>query len=381
MLRLVLRRGTGQAQHERSSIWLAGSLAVMFGWGGAASAEELSPNQIYAQTAPAVVFIAAHGPGVKGSGGTGSIIGADGLVLTNAHVVVEEGTKQPYPQLSVYLKPARVTGNQEKDLSRRVKASMVAFDRSLDVAVLRMETPASGPVLKLGNPEEVRIGDRVVAIGHPEQGGLWTLTTGVISAEFDDFQKIPGKNVFQTETSFNRGNSGGPLLDGYGHQVGVNTSIARKAADGLAITSINFSLKSSVVQEWLKRKGVQVVYAGRPPDQPPVGHEPKASPPVAVAPPAAPAAPAVAPPPPTAPETSVAPQKPSAPPAPVIPPAAPRVEAPAVPPVAPSRPVPEAQVPPDPHPYDLDRLVQGIEAAEKDLENLMDEMRTKTRPR
>jgi hypothetical protein len=49
--------------------------------------------------------------------------------------------------------------------------------------------------------------------------------------------------------------------------------------------------------------------------------------------------------------------------------------------VAPSRPAPEAQVPPAPHPYDLDRLVQGIEATEKDLENLMDEMRTKTRPR
>ena len=351
--------------HMTNHLLLVGVLSALLGVSGAASAEELSPNQIYAQTAPAVVFIAAYGPGVKGSGGTGSIIGADGLVLTNAHVVVEEGSKQPYPQLSVYLKPDRVTGNQEKDLSRRVKASMVAFDRSLDVAVLRMETPASGPVLKLGNPEEVRIGDRVVAIGHPEQGGLWTLTTGVISAEFDDFQKIPGKHVFQTETSFNRGNSGGPLLDAYGHQVGVNTSIARKAADGLAITSINFSLKSSVVQEWLKRKGVQVVYAGRPPDQPMLGQEPKAAPPAT---PSAPSAPAV-------------PQTPPAPPAPVIPPAAPRVEAPAVPPVAPSRPVPEAQVPPAPHPYDLDRLVQGIEAAEKDLENLMDEMQRKTRPR
>ena len=356
--------------HMTNHLLLVGVLSALLGVSGAASAAELSPNQIYAQTAPAVVFIVAYGPGVKGSGGTGSIIGADGLVLTNAHVVVEEGSKQPYPQLSVYLKPDRVTGNQEKDLSRRVKASMVAFDRALDVAVLRMETPAVGSVLKLGNPEEVRIGDRVVAIGHPEQGGLWTLTTGVISAEFDDFQKIPGKHVFQTETSFNRGNSGGPLLDAYGHQVGVNTSIARKAADGLAITSINFSLKSSVVQEWLKSQGVQVAYTSRPPDQPVLGQEPKASSPVAVAPPAVPPAPAV-------------PQTPPAPPAPVIPPASPRVQAPVSPspPQAPGRPIPEAQVPPTPHPYDLDRLVQGIEAAEKDLENLMDEMGRKTRPR
>lgn len=332
--------------------WLGGGLSVAL-LCAAAAAEEFLPNQIYAQAAPAVVLIVGHGPGVKGSGGTGSIIDAEGLVLTNAHVVVEEGSRQPYPQVSVYLKPERVTGNQDKDLVRRVKARVVAFDRALDVALLKMETPAPGMALKLGDPAQVRIGDRVVAIGHPEQGGLWTLTTGVISAEFDDFQKIPGKHVFQTETSLNRGNSGGPLLDGYGHQVGVNTSIARKAADGLAITSINFSLKSSVVQEWLKKQGVQVAYAGRPLDQPVLSQEPKASPPA-----------------------------PDAPPAPVVPPASPRVEAPVSPasPQTPGRPIPEAQAPPATHPYDLDRLVQGVEAAEKDLENLMDEMRHKTRP-
>jgi serine protease Do len=344
---------------------MVGVLAALLGVSGVA-AEELSPNQIYAQAAPAVVFIAGHGPGVKGSGGTGSIIDAEGLVLTNAHVVVEEGSRQPYPQISVYLKPERVTGNQEKDLSRRVKARVVAFDRALDVALVKMESPAPGRVVKLGDPGQVRIGDRMVAIGHPEQGGLWTLTTGVISAEFDDFQRIPGKHVFQTETSFNRGNSGGPLLDVYGHQVGLNTSIARKAADGLAITSINFSLKSSVVQTWLKQQGVQIAYAARSSDGP-------------VA--AMPAAPPAAPLPPAIPEPSVEPLPPTTPPPPATPPASPRVEAPAAPPVLPGPPAPEAQVPPAPHPYDLDRLVQGIEAAEKDLENLMDEMRTKTRPR
>jgi serine protease Do len=51
----------------------------------------------------------------------------------------------------------------------------------------------------------------VVAIGHPEQGGLWTLTTGVISAEIDNFNGVKGKQVFHTETGLNRGNSGGPL--------------------------------------------------------------------------------------------------------------------------------------------------------------------------
>ena len=79
---------------------------------GTVAAQELTPFQIYAQAAPAVVFIAGYGPGQKGNGGTGSVIDPAGLVLTNAHVVIEEGTQQPYPQVAVYFKPERVTGIQ-----------------------------------------------------------------------------------------------------------------------------------------------------------------------------------------------------------------------------------------------------------------------------
>ncbi|HEV8329632.1 MAG TPA: trypsin-like peptidase domain-containing protein [Nitrospiraceae bacterium] len=106
------------------------------------------------------------------------------------------------------------------------------------------------------------MGNGVVAIGHPEQGGLWTLTAGVISAEVDNFNGVKGKQVFQTETGLNRGNSGGPLLDGEGGIIGVNTAIARLTSDGLPITSISFSLKSSVATQWLREQGVGV-RAGR----------------------------------------------------------------------------------------------------------------------
>ena len=108
------------------------------------------------------------------------------------------------------------------------------------------------------SPGLPRVGDRVVAIGHPEQGGLWTLTTGVISAEVENFNGVKGKHVFQTETGINRGNSGGPLFDGEGRMIGVNTAIARVASDGLPITSISFSLKSSVATQWLREQGVGV---------------------------------------------------------------------------------------------------------------------------
>ncbi|HEY6084359.1 MAG TPA: serine protease, partial [Nitrospira sp.] len=220
--------------------------------------KDLSPRDIYEQDSPAVVMVMGYPDGGrKGSGGTGSIIRADGYVLTNAHVVIDEQTSTPFSRVSVFLKPTRVTGDSKNDLSRMLRAKVVSYSQPLDLALLKLEgVTQSLPVVELSESDRTRIGDRVVAIGHPEQGGLWTLTTGVISAEVDNFNGVKGKNVFQTETGLNRGNSGGPLLDGEGHMIGVNTAIARVAADGLPITSISFSLKSSVAAQWLQQQGM-----------------------------------------------------------------------------------------------------------------------------
>ena len=71
------------------------------------------------------------------------------------------------------------------------------------------------------------------------------------------------------ETSVNRGNSGGPLLDGNGYMVGINTAIARKSEDGLAITGINFAIKSSVVRKWVGETLGQVEAKKRKVAEPP----------------------------------------------------------------------------------------------------------------
>lgn len=220
-------------------------------------AKDLSPREIYEQVAPAVVMVMGYpAGGVHGNGGTGSIVQSDGLVLTNAHVVIDDTTGRPFPRLVVYLKPDRVTGDQGHDLSRGSKAHVVAYSQPLDLALLKLdEVKTPLPVVILSDSEATHIGDQVVAIGHPEQGGLWTLTTGTISAEFDHFKGVRGKHVFQTETGLNRGNSGGPLLDRQGRMVGVNTAIARMAADGMPIASISFSLKSAVAKQWLGQQG------------------------------------------------------------------------------------------------------------------------------
>jgi len=311
-------------------------------WSPAASGKELSPREIYEHASPAVVMVMGYADGGrKGSGGTGSIIQSEGMVLTNAHVVIEEKTGKPFPRLSVFLKPARVTGESKSDLSHLVHAKVVAYSQPLDLALLQLEGVTEPlPVVVVSESSRARIGDRVVAIGHPEQGGLWTLTTGVISAEVDNFNGIKGKHVFQTETGLNRGNSGGPLLDGEGHMVGVNTAIARVASDGLPITSISFSLKSSVAARWLLEQGIGARARRETPLS--TGHTatlPDQAAPPSVQPQAKPALPS---------QVDLSPK-------------------PAL--------KPDVAQPAPAHPYNLDQLINDRAKAEADLDSMMSEMR------
>lgn len=245
---------------RRSAFGLA--LAFVLGTSLTATAANppLTPRQIYKTYGKGVVLVFATDGSAQGSAGTGSIITEDGQVITNAHVVSKDG--RPYKKLFVYLKPDKLQGSMQQDLKHRFTATLMDLNPELDLALLKIvEAPKDLQVIQFVNPDEVEIGEPVVAIGHPETGGLWTLTTGSISSVIADFQGVHGKDVFQTEASVNRGNSGGPLLNAYGHMVGINTCISRKAADGLAITDINFSLKSSVAVDWLaKRKLMNLAY-------------------------------------------------------------------------------------------------------------------------
>jgi serine protease Do len=252
---------------RRATIAMAAA-ALAFG-SARAEARELNPREIYKVYSKAVVLIFATDGSAQGSAGTGSIISKDGEVITNAHVVSKEGT--PFKKVFIYLKPDKLVGSMKDDLKARYKATILELDPQLDLALLKMEDPPPDlQVMAFGDPQNVEIGQPVVAIGHPETGGLWTLTTGAISSVVKDFQGVDGKDVFQTEASVNRGNSGGPLIDAYGHMVGINTCISRRAADGLAITSINFSLKSSVPVEWMKKRKLMTLVYAKPEIEPTV---------------------------------------------------------------------------------------------------------------
>jgi serine protease Do len=235
------------------------SLLVVFS--GQVFAEGFPAVKVYKETSKAVVLIVAQKDKKSSMIGAGSIISPAGYVVTNAHVVIDKSTKRPYSTIRVFIKPPKVTGDLQKDLVSRYKASVASHDSDLDLAVLKVDGLSSDmDLIELADPGEIDIGEEVVAIGHPEQGGLWSLTYGRISGQISDQSNVSGKDVFQTDTSVNRGNSGGPLLDRRGYMVGINTNIARLGAGNMPITGVNFAVKSSVVKKWLAGRGLVLAY-------------------------------------------------------------------------------------------------------------------------
>jgi len=204
---------------------------------------------VFRKSSPAVVVVVGVHKGTM-SRGTGTIIDRSGLVLTNTHVVSERG--RAMRDLQVFLKPARLTGNASKDLHHRYPAKLVAMHEAYDIALLQILRPPDGlPALPLSNLQGVEIGEPTAAIGHPGGGALWTLTTGKISAAYDDYKGVGGYHVFQTETAINPGNSGGPLLDGSGSIIGVNTFIVRVNREGIPLVGLSFAVKSTTVRTWI----------------------------------------------------------------------------------------------------------------------------------
>ena len=140
--------------------------------------------------------------------GSGFIVDSSGLVLTNQHVVAS--THRVIVQLSD---------------GRQFRAKIAQGDRSMDLAILKIETDGPLPAARLANSEKVAIGDWVLAIGCPlelEQ----TVSAGIISAKDRSFCPNHRAGMLQTDAAINPGSSGGPLVNLDGQVVGITTSIA-----------------------------------------------------------------------------------------------------------------------------------------------------------
>jgi len=237
---------------------VAGGLIAFGLMADVASAESFSAATVYRNTSSSVVLIFGFSDAGAGSSGTGSILTADGLILTNNHVVADAESNKLFPNLVVYFKPTPISGDNRKDLTTPYLVDVIARDPQLDLALLRVKNAPPGlRPLEVADSEEVDIGESVAAIGHPGGGGLWTLTTGTISSKRRD----KTRDIFQTDTAINPGNSGGPLIDEYSRLVGVNTFVRRVNEQGLPLEGLNYSLRSSLALDWVNRQGVSRVAA------------------------------------------------------------------------------------------------------------------------
>ena len=176
-------------------------LSVHNGYTNNISVEEQINTTVYESVYPAIVVIEGDIPSGY-STGSGCIISSDGYILTSSHVVrnaknieVTINTGKVYPAKTI-----KITGKNK------------------DLALLKIEPKTTLPVVKLGNSEEVKVGQRVLAIGNPF-GFNGTLTTGIVSRI--DYHN----NKIQTDAAINPGNSGGPIVNINGEVIGISQSI------------------------------------------------------------------------------------------------------------------------------------------------------------
>ncbi len=172
-------------------------------------------------------------PRVQQSLGSGVIVGANGLIITNNHVVA--GADQILVALAD---------------RREYPAKLVFADARLDLALLRVDTKgAQLPVIRMGDSDRAEVGDVAIAIGNPFGVGQ-TVTTGIVSAIARTGIGISDWQFFiQTDAAINPGNSGGALLDGQGRLIGINSAIYSK--DG-GSNGIGFAIPSKIVQVFLR---------------------------------------------------------------------------------------------------------------------------------
>ena len=159
--------------------------------------------------------------------GSGFIVDAAGVVITNNHVIAEAD------EITVILTDGT-----------RLKAEVVGRDSKTDLAVLRVKPTKPLKAVKFGDSDKVRLGEWVIAIGKPFRLG-GSVTAGIVSARNRDINSGPYDNYIQTDAAINRGNSGGPLFNLDGDVIGVNTAIISPSGGSVGI---GFAVPSKVVQ-------------------------------------------------------------------------------------------------------------------------------------
>jgi S1-C subfamily serine protease len=210
-------------------------------WAQAQDGEEGNVVRVARQVTPAVVSVTS-----PAGAGSGVIIRADGVILTNAHVV-GQSQRVEIGLANGSTIPGRVLGR----------------DPSIDIAVVDVEG-ADLPAAPMGNSDALEVGQTAIAIGNPLALER-TVTRGIVSALNRTASQFQLDELIQTDAAINPGNSGGPLLDSRGRVIGINTAILRGAggvgAEGLGF-AVPINLASDVAQQILATGRVRRAFIG-----------------------------------------------------------------------------------------------------------------------
>jgi serine protease Do len=177
--------------------------------------------------------------------GSGFVIAASGLIVTNNHVIA--GAEE----INVILPD-----------DTRLKAQVVGRDTVTDLALLKIEPKQPLTEIKWGDSNKARVGDWVLAVGNPfGLGG--SVTAGIVSARARDLQAGPYDDFLQTDAAINRGNSGGPLVNLAGEVIGINTAIYSPSGGSIGIGfAIPSSLAQPVIEQLMKSGKVERGWIG-----------------------------------------------------------------------------------------------------------------------
>jgi S1-C subfamily serine protease len=201
---------------DRGPVWTGPSVAYSAGL----SPDETNNIDIYKASKESVVYITStvyqrdffFGVQAVQGLGSGFLINADGQILTNYHVI--SGSSD----VEVTMPPDQ----------SRYKAKVLHRDPGHDLALIQIEPKKKlTSFLKLGDSDNLQVGQKVLAIGNPF-GLAGTLTTGIVSSlhrKIQSEERSDLEDMIQTDAAINSGNSGGPLLDSQGYVIGINTAI------------------------------------------------------------------------------------------------------------------------------------------------------------
>ena len=193
-----------------------------------------------------------QGGGQHGGLGSGVVISPDGLVLTNAHVVL--GGAAPTGQTAAGARDIRLSDTE----GRTTEARLLGIDPDTDLALLRADAARSFAFAPLGDSKLLRRGQMAIAIGNP-LGFESTVTAGVVSALGRSLRATSGRmieDVVQTDAALNPGNSGGPLVSSRGEVIGINTAVimgAQGICFAVASNTANHVLSEIIIHGRVRR--------------------------------------------------------------------------------------------------------------------------------